>query len=159
MIKTQNIKISANEFFRLLLSIYLKKRWWLLAWIWMLIIIILLVGSIGLVEIILLTFILLFQLVIVAQYWVYAHSKDNRIYLLARYYEINSDQIIELMEDGTSSTIRTERFIKVMKTPWYYLLFVAKNEYIYLPVTAFESLADQEWFEAEFVNKIGKSTK
>ena len=156
MIKTQDIKLTANEFFRLILSIYLKKRWWLLAWIWILIVILLFSGSIGLIEIILLAFILLFQIILVAQYWIYAHSKDNRIYLLARHYEIDSDQVIELMEDGTTSTIRTGRFIKVIKTTRYYLLYVARNEYIYLPFIAFESLADQEWFENEIRNKIRK---
>lgn len=156
MIKTQSIKITANEFFRLIISIYLKKRWWLLAWIWILIIILLLSGHIGFIEITLLALILLFQVIIIGQYWFYAHSKDNRLYLLARYYEIGSDQVVEMMEDGTTSTIRNERFIKVMKTTRYYLLYVARNEYIYLPVSAFESLADQEWFEDEIVNKIKK---
>jgi len=156
MIRTQNIKLTANEFFRLILSIYLKKRWWLLAWIWILVIILLLGGSIGLIEIFLLAFILLFQIIIVGQYWFYAHSKDNRIYLMARHYEIDSDQVVELMEDGTSSTIKTERFIKVMKTPKYYLLYVARNEYVYLPVSAFQSLTDREWVEDEIINRIGK---
>jgi hypothetical protein len=156
MIKTQEIKIAANEFFRLILSIYLKKRWWLLAWIWILIIILLFSGRIGFIEITLLALIVLFQIIIIGQYWFYAHSKDNRLYLLAKYYEIDKAQIIEVMEDGTSSTIRTERFIKVMKTNRYYLLYVARNEYIYLPISAFESLADREWFEEEIVNKIRK---
>jgi hypothetical protein len=156
MIKTKEIKITANEFFRLILSIYLKKRWWLVAWIWILIVILLLSRQIGLVEIILLALILLFQVVIIGQYWFYAHSKDNRIYLLSRYYEIDTDRIVETMEDGTSSTIKTERFINVLKTSGYYLLYVARNEYIYLPVGAFQSLADREWFENVILNKIRK---
>jgi len=156
MIKTQEIKLTANEFFRLILSIYLKKRWWLVAWIWILVVILLFCRQIGLVEIVLLALVLFFQAVIIGQYWFYAHSKENRLYLLARYYEINADQVIELMEDGTSSTIKTERFIKVLKTSSYYLLYVARNEYIYLPVSAFESLSDREWFENEIVNRIKK---
>jgi len=156
MIKTQDIKLTANEFFRLILSIYLKKRWWLVAWIWILIIILLFSGHIGLVEITLLALILLFQVVIIAQYWFYAHAKDNRLYLLSRYYEIDTDRIVETMEDGTSSIIKNERFIKVMKTTSYYLLYVARNEYVYLPVGAFESLTDREWFEDAIVGKISK---
>lgn len=128
----------------------------MVAWIWILIIILLFSGNIGFVEIILLALIVLFQLVIIAQYWFYAHSKDNRIYLLSRYYEIDTDRIIETMEDGTSSIIKNERFIKVMKTTSYYLLYVARNEYVYLPVSSFESLDDREWFEVEIVNKIKK---
>lgn len=156
MIRTHNINLTANDFFRLILSIYLKKRWWLVAWIWILIVILLFSGRIGFVEITLLALILLFQIIIVGQYWFYAHSKDNRLYLLARYYEIDTAQIIEVMEDGTTSTIKTERFIKVMKTRKYYLLYVARNEYIYLPFSAFESLADKEWLEEEIVSKIRK---
>jgi len=154
MIKTQEIKITANEFFRLILSIYLKKRWWLIAWVWILIVTLLLSKHIGLVEIILLALILIFQVVIIGQYWFYAHSKDNRLYLSSRYYEINADHVVERMEDGTSSTIKTERFIKVLKTSGYYLLYVARNEYIYLPVSAFASISDREWFEAEILNKV-----
>ena len=154
MIKTQNIEITANKFFRLILSIYLIQRWWLVAWIWILIIILLFRGHIGFVEVTLLSLILLFQIIIAGQYWIYAHSKDNRLYLLSRYYEIDTDQIIEMMEDGTTSTIRTERFIKVMKTNRYYLLYIARNEYIYMPVSAFESLADIDWFEKKIVSQI-----
>ena len=156
MIKTQGIKLTANEFFRLILSIYLKKRWWLVAWIWILIVVLLFIGHIGLVEITLLALILLFQVIIIGQYWVYSHSKDNRIYLSPRHYEIDTNQVIEVMEDGTSSTIKTERFIKMIKTSKYYLLYVARNEYIYLPLIAFESLADLAWFESEIAAKIGK---
>jgi len=156
MIKTQNIKITANEFFRLILSIYVKKRWWLVAWIWILIIILLFSGHIGFVEITLLALIVLFQVIIIGQYWFYAHSKDNRIYLSSRHYEIDTNHVIELMEDGTSSTIKTERFVKVMKTNRYYLLYVARNEYIYLPINAFESLDDIDWFEKEIVSQIKK---
>jgi len=156
MIKTQEIQITANEFFQLIFSIYLKKRWWLLAWIWILVIILLLGGSLSLIEISLLAFILLFQVIIIGQYWFYAHSKDNGIYLMARHYEIGSGQVVELMEDGTSSTVKTERFIKVMKTSRYYLLYVARNEYIYLPVSAFANTSDREWFENEIVNRIKK---
>ena len=43
-----------------------------------------------------------------------------------------------------------------MKTTSYYLLYVARNEYVYLPVSSFESLDDREWFEVEIVNKIKK---
>ena len=156
MIRTRKIELTSDEFFYLLLTIYLKRRWWMLAWVWILILILLLGANIGQVEYLLIAFILVFQVVLTGQYWIYAHSKDNRIYLLPRHYEIDADQVIEHMEDGTSSTIRTERMIRVMKTGKCYLLFVAKNEYIHLPFTAFESDADLKWFENEIVKKIKK---
>jgi len=36
------------------------------------------------------------------------------------------------------------------------LLYVARNEYIYLPINAFESLDDIDWFEKEIVSQIKK---
>jgi len=90
----------------------------------------------------------------VIQYWIYAHSPDNRIYLLPRFYEIDSDQLVEWMEDGTSSTIKTGRLIRVMKIAKAYLLFIVKNEYIYLPFDAFKKSGDLEWFETEIAEKI-----
>lgn len=156
MIRTRNIELTSDEFFYLLLTIYLKKRWWVLAWVWIMIFILLFSANMGYTEFMLILLIILFHIILVAQYWFYAHSKDNQIYLLPRYYEINAEQVVEHMGDGTSSTIKNERFIRMMKTGKYYLLFVAKNEYIYLPVTAFESPEDQEWFENEVVKKISK---
>jgi hypothetical protein len=60
------------------------------------------------------------------------------------------------MDDGTSSTIKLERFVKVMRTGKCYLLFIAKNEYVYLPFSAFENEADKEWFETDVIRKINE---
>lgn len=156
MIRTRKIELSSDGFFYLLLTIYFKKRWLMLAWVWLIIFVLLFTARISSIEYLLIAFLCLTQVVLLIQYWLYAHSKDNRIYLLPRFFEISSDQIVEWMEDGTSSTIKTERFIKVMKTGHCYLLFIARNEYVYLPFTAFESEADREWFEAEVVKKLKK---
>ena len=128
----------------------------MLVWIWLVIFVLLFSTRISSLEYLLIAFLFLSQVFLVIQYWLYAHSKDNSIYLLPRTFEINQDQIVEWMDDETSSTIKMERFIKVMKTGKCYLLFIAKNEYIYLPFTAFESEADREWFENEIVARIKK---
>jgi len=155
MICTRKIEQSSDDFFYLLLTIYFKKRWLMLLWIWLVIFVLLFSTRISSLEYLLIGFLFLSQVFLVIQYWLYAHSKDNRIYLLPRTFEISQDQIVEWMGDGTSSTIKKERFIKVMRTGKCFLLFVAKNEYVYLPFSAFESEADLEWFESEFVRKIG----
>jgi hypothetical protein len=157
MIRTRIIELTGDDFFYLLLAIYLKKRWLILSCIWILIFMLVLSARISSVEYLLISLLIVFQLALVVQYWLYAHSKDNRIYLLPRFFEIDSQQIVERMDDGTSSTIKTERFVRVMSTGKCYLLFVAKNEYVYLPFNAFENTSDREWFESEIVNKIKKS--
>lgn len=126
----------------------------MLVWVWAMIFLLLFSTRISAMEYMLITILCLTQVFLVAQYWLYAHSKDNRIYLLPRFFEIASEQIVEWMDDGTSSTIKTERIISVMRTGKCYLLFIAKNEYIYLPFSAFETDTDRKWFDQEFVKKI-----
>jgi hypothetical protein len=155
MIWTRKVEMTGDEFFYLLLTIYFKKRWIMLIWIWLLIFVLLFSSRINLLQYMLVGILVLTQLILIIQYWVYAHSKDNRIYLLPRYFEITEEQIVEWMDDGTSSAIKVERFIRVMRTGKCYLLFVAKNEYVYLPFSSFESEADMEWFNSEIVKKIG----
>ncbi len=92
----------------------------------------------------------------VIQYRRYAYSKENKVFLLGRYYEIDSDMITGIMEDGTSQPLKTEHFIKIIKTSKYYLLYIAKSQFIYLPVDAFSNNTDIEWFENEIIKKIKK---
>mgnify|MGYP000913824564 CR=1 FL=1 len=153
MIRTGKIQLSSDEFFHLLLTIYVKRKWLTIAWIWVVIFILLFTARINAIEYWLVGILCLLQVFLVLQYWFYAHSKDNRIYLLPRFFEITSDQIMEQMDDGTSSTIKTDRIIRVMQTGKCYLLFIAKNEYIYLPFSAFEREADREWFDREILKK------
>ncbi len=126
----------------------------MLVWLWVMIFLLLFRTRISAMEYMLIAILCLAQVFLVAQYWLYAHSKDNRIYLLPRFFEISSEQVVEWMDDGTSSTIKTERIIRVMRTGKCYLLFIAKNEYIYLPFIAFETDADRKWFDQEFMKKI-----
>ena len=156
MIQTQKIELTGDEFFYLLVSIFIKKRWMLLIWVVLLIFILLLTRNIGSAEYLLILFILAFYAIQMIQYWIYAHSKASKTYLLSRYFEIDAHQIVERVEDGSTATIKTDQFIKVMKTGKCYLLFVAKNEYVYLPFDVFTSNSDREWFENEIVKKIKK---
>ncbi|MGV8093211.1 MAG: hypothetical protein AB2L24_15235 [Mangrovibacterium sp.] len=43
MITTEKIKLTSQLLFKILIRIYLKKRWWLLAWVCVLVIMLLLI--------------------------------------------------------------------------------------------------------------------
>ncbi len=157
MIRTRKIELTSDEFFYLLLTIYFKRKWLTITWIWLVIFILLFnAARIITIEYWLVGILCFLQIALVVQYWLYAHSKDNRIYLSPRFFEIDSDQVVEWMDDGTSSTIKTERIIRVMRTGKCYLLFIAKNEYIYLPFVAFENEEDKQWFDSEIIKKVAK---
>ena len=156
MITTARIKLTSKKLFEILISTYLKKRWWLLAWIWALIVILLLDTNKDTMELFLILFLILFQALLVIQFLRYAYSKENKVFLLERYYEIDNNMITGIMEDGTSQPIKTEHFIKVIQTSKYYLLYIAKSQFIYLPVDSFLNPNDKEWFENEIIKKIKK---
>ena len=90
------------------------------------------------------------------QFWRYVTSKDNKIMFLERHFEIDNEKINGIIDQGTYSPIKLEYFIKVDFIRKTYLLYNAKNQFIYIPVDSFESDSDREWFDNEIIKKIKK---
>jgi hypothetical protein len=156
MIKTKRFKYTPKELFRILIIRYATKRWWLLAWIWALTIIVLIMDTQDSFTYFLIGFAVFYPILLVIQYWRYVNSKGNKILLSERFYEIENDKIHEILDEDTHSTIRLDHFIKVDFIRNTYLLFIAKNQFIYIPVTSFETDEDRNWFDAEIISKIKK---
>ena len=98
----------------------------------------------------------LLQGILIYQYWGFANSKENRLSLQDKYFEIDSDRLVVNSADGISASIETGIFKSVLKTSKYYLLYTSKTEFIYLTVNSFKSVEDREWFEHEIIAKIKK---
>jgi len=156
MIKTKRFKYPSKELFNILMLRYTKKRWWLFAWIWVLTIIMIVVDSQDSFNYFLMGFSIVFPVLLVIQTWRYVNSNSNKLLLLERYYEIDNDKINGIIDEDTHSTIKLEHFIKVEFIRNTYLLFIAKNQFVYIPVDSFESIEDRKWFESEIINKIKK---
>lgn len=132
---------------------YLNKRKFFLMWIWILILILALSAR-DEVSTILLSILLLSQILIVVQFWYFARSKDNKLFLLDRYYEIDGEKLVGILDDGSSSVIMNTHFIKVVQTKHHYLLYISKAQFIYIPVSAFQHKSDREWFNENVVQRI-----
>lgn len=154
MITTHPIKLTSKKLFEITITTYLKRKWWLFVWIWGLAIILLLDSNKDSFEIFLFLFCITFTFLLVVQFWRNAYSKQNKLFLLGRYYEIETDRITGIMEDETSQPIKIEHFIKVIKSSKYYLMYIAQAQFIYVPFDSFKTPADKEWFDDEIINKI-----
>ncbi len=88
------------------------------------------------------------------QLWKNVSSAKNKMWRIERYYEIFDDKINVIMDEDASSSIKINHFIKVVVIRQTYLLFISKNQYIYIPFSLFKSNEDREWFESEFVKNI-----
>lgn len=156
MVKTKRFKYTPKELFGILIMRYAKKRWWLLAWIWTLTIIILMMDAQDSFTYFMIGFAVFYPVLLVIQYWRYVNSKSNKLLLSERFYEMENDKIHEILDEDTHSTIRLDHFIKVEFIRNTYLLFIAKNQFVYIPVDSFESDEDRNWFDAEIISKIKK---
>lgn len=154
VITTREIKLVPNEFFKILLALYFKKRWWFWACI------IVVAGSSLAVNIdepvvrFLTYFLIAYPFLLVLQYWKYAHSKDNKIFLMERFYRIDHEKIVGVMEDGTENTILLDHVIRKVGLKEFYLLYIAKTQFIYIPKASFRSGEDRKWFEDEILTKL-----
>lgn len=155
-ITTGKVKLTNQKLFRILIRVYLKKRWWLLVWVWILIVILLLMENRDMLTNSLIVFMVLIQILLIAQYWFHSRSKDNKVFFLSRYYEIDREKIVGFLEDGTSTPIKIEHFIRVIKIDNYNLLYLSKTQFIYLPDECFTGETDRQWFEEEVLNRIKK---
>ena len=156
MITTKKVKLTAKELFSIFMIRYLKKRWWLIAWIWILAIILGFNGIDDSFEVFLIVFAVIYPILLGIQFWRYVTSKDNKLLLLERFYEIDNEKINGIIDEDTYSPIKLEHFIKVDLIRKTYLLYIAKNQFIYIPIDSFETDSDREWFENEIIKHIKK---
>lgn len=104
-------------------------------------------------------FAIIYPALIVIQFWKYVTSKDNKLLLLERFYEIDNEKINGIIDRETYSPIKLDHFIKADLVRNTYLLFVSKNQFIFIPVDAFESHQDREWFEKEILPGLKKKAE
>jgi len=154
MIKTEKIKLTSKSFFKVLMTVYLKKRWWLLLWLFVLSVFFAFNKNRDGIENFFMFFGFIYPIIIVGQHWRYANSQDNNVFFLERDYEIYNNRIVGNLSDGTTSTILIENFVNAINLKDAYLLYFSKIQFIYIPKEAFQSEKDLNWFENQFLSKI-----
>lgn len=133
-IKTKEFSLSKKDFFVIITLGYLKSRWWLI------ILLLLLWLYKNAIFIGLLTFFYIFWIILYC--WVYANSKKNKIFFQKSYYEIDKDFITGYLEDGGIDKLKLSNIIKIVKTSKYFLLYISKTQFIYLPLNVFTCQED-----------------
>ena len=99
MISTNKTHLTSKEYFDIMITVYFRKKWWLIAWIWIAATVIYYIDTRDSLGNFLMILFAIYPFIVVFQYWRFAHSKDNKIYLLERHYEIYEDKIIGFLSD------------------------------------------------------------
>lgn len=149
-IVTNKFELTPAEFFNILVRNYLKKRSWV-------IVVLIAMGGFAYYFSDDLTFLfiyLIYPVILLLRFWLYANSRDNKILFRRRNIELSSEKLMTYYEDGTTNSIRLENLRKLERTKTYYLLFITKGTFYYVPFNAFKNVADQHLFEHTVLTTI-----
>jgi hypothetical protein len=154
MITTKQEHLTKKEFFRLLIDLYLKKRWWFLVFIFLMALVQFSVQEKSQGINFFIIFALLYPLLLLYQYYRYAYSDKNENILRVRHHIITEDTIKTYVNDGSMSELKLSTFIKAEKIKQYYLLYLSKNQYLIIKEKEFASAYDRELFENKVFFRI-----
>lgn len=85
---------------------------------------------------------------IVFRCWMHSNTKTHRLFFKERTFEINSKDIDIILKDGSTSKIQINDIARVVKNSSYYLLFLTKKQFIYVPLSAFKTPGDVNGFDS-----------
>ena len=142
MIKTNEIKLTKREYFKILARKYFKEKWWLVGAVLILAIIAVSKDYKDAFDYFIIVFGIGYPIYLLIFFRNFAYSKENKIVLLGRHYEFHDEQLIAQTEDGTRSEILYKNFTKILNMKEFAMLYLSKASFIYLPKNAFESEDD-----------------
>lgn len=154
MIETKKFEQSQKIYFDIVLSTRIRKSWWLY-------ILLIIVGIFHLYQYIntlnnsnLMWSLacLLYPVIIYISLYRFAHSKNQKIFLSERQLFFNSEIFKIVENDGSFSEIPYTKIANTVSKVEYWMLYLNKNNYIYVPKNIFYKKEDFEKFE-EYINR------
>ena len=156
MIQTNPASLSKKQFFQILLVRYVKNRWWLIALMLIFFISIASKEHLERMDLAFLAMFAFYPILIVIQNRQWVNSKENKIFLIERIYEIEEDRITGKTNENNFSTTEKSNIIKSDTILNTYLIYISKSQFFYFPFDSFQSDEDRIWFEDNYVNGITK---
>lgn len=143
-IKTKTLVPTSIELFKVFITNYIKERW--LLWVFFLLLIswniyTLLNGSQDYLPlIVIIGILLLIFMSYVRQFYA------NKTMLVHQHYELKDDALFIYKKRGSNEVLPINKIKKAVKASSYFLIFVSKNKFYYLPYRIFENQTDIDTF-------------
>lgn len=141
-IRTKEIKLTPNEYFKILTLKYFRQKWWLFVLIAFIVVSNLAKDNKQPLEYFLTFLALSYPLYLIYYFWSFAYSKENKIIYLGHSYQFEENQVVVNLEDGTQSEINLDYLVKSYKTKDYAMFYNTKVTCFYLPKNSFENPDD-----------------
>ncbi len=138
---TNQIGLTKRQYFNVLVINWIVTRWWILVLIFCTAFVLKTeVGNF------LKVFSFLYPVFVVIYLWYYAKTKQNKAFFKERYYKIDGSTMYCETKDNETGNVNLDTVVKVMKRKNYYLVYLSKVQFFYIPVKAFKSQEDAEMF-------------
>jgi uncharacterized membrane protein len=97
-------------------------------------------------------------IIVPLNFYYYAKTPKNNLFFTKRTMEWNNERMKVVLEDGSLSELKLNTILEIQQFPDYYLIYISKHQFYYLPFNAFKSNDDHQAFQ-ELMQSIGKLNK
>jgi hypothetical protein len=147
MTETKLFKQTKEEYFRLIMKVQFKKKWWVLA-IFMLFAVYSLIKDFGTPGG-MLWWILIIGYPLFVYFYLrrFAYSKKNKIFFEERKMFFDEEKMKLELIDGTTDILPYKNIIEVKSMEKYWMLYITQGQFIYVPKNIFFNGNDQAAFQ------------
>lgn len=136
-IVTNQISLTKKQYFNILVINWIATRWWILVIVFCTAFILKTeVGNFFKV------FSFLYPAFVVIYLWFYAKTKQNKAFFKERYYKIDGSTLYCETKYNETGTVNLDTVVKVKKRRNYYLVYLSKAQFFYIPVKSFKNQED-----------------
>lgn len=149
---TKKFGISSKQYFWILLGNFLKRRWWLLLFIWIMALTNLNPDYQGGEIFIVLA--IVYPAATAIRFWMYSSLQGGRSLAVPTQYTFDEEGIYARNDDGTEVKTKYHALLKAVVGEKYTLLYASPGSMMIIPMEVFQSHSDRMWFLQKAVQKI-----
>ncbi len=156
-IDLERFALDREQYFRILLRNYFARRWWLLILDAVLLVLFVLAliyipDALQLIHYVGVGILILFPVVYVVRFYRYAFAGNNDAFFMKRSATMDDTDLSVRFDDGDTDTIPWNQVVRVIEGQGYFLIYVSKQQFVFVPKSAFPSQAAAEEFR-EFARR------
>jgi hypothetical protein len=154
MIETETFALNPRQYFRIIATNRLRKSWWLFAGILVLALLYLPRFFEDDLSKFFVLFSVFYPIYSFGHLWYFAHTKENKAIYKPRSFVIDDIKLASDSEDGLKSEIPFSSIVRVVERKAFWMLYIAKGQFIYLPKSAFRSEEDEAAFNVLLIEHV-----
>lgn len=137
-ITSKSFQLTKYQYYKILLRKYFQRRIWFYVFLWIVTIFISLI-DINFVTILLILYAFLYPLIICLVIYRRAIKADSQIFT-ERKIEFKQNILTVYFSNNTQTEIKKSSISKIVNRNKYCMLYISKNQFIYIPVKAFDNI-------------------